>query len=625
MKRRALIIGSQTGALRGVHNDVAGVRAALEERDFSCDVRIESCATRDGILEGYNRLIADTTADDAVVVYYSGHGCRAVNPTYFAKKAGPEFFQFIVPTDFSREGAFCGILDFELSRYLARLTEKTHNVSVILDCCHSSRMSRLAENARPRALPQLHLADVQELLSAASLDSVAWNAESNPHAVRLTATEFDKLAFEFERGDGTCVGEMTDALLNCLAEAKGQRVSWRALGMRVRDIVMTHRPDQRPEVEGPGRRLLFSAEEIDSTGAVVFYREGQQAFLRAGRLLGSAVGAEFAVTKFGDCHYKPGKEVARAAVTEMNGNRSKVEVLLVGKETDLKDGALAFPLRVPFEKRSVSLINGGTDISLLRQRIGDNKFVVIAERGIASVNCFSNTYQILDPDGFALTEQFPADSDGLERVMRMLTKLAQADALRKLESGGLETAIDISWGYVEKQSEMPLSEGDVMHVGDRLFVKIRNSGSATVFAAVFDIGIASSIVLMSKDPSGIKLRPRTSYRLGEREGRLIGYEARWVEGVPNDGPRRESLVIIIAEDWHDFTALENAHRSDPVAGSALEQLLHQFRSGGKRSSESADGSRAGRYLTKHISFMLDPKQRVNAPTPRIVRPARNAQ
>jgi hypothetical protein len=52
MKRRALVIGSQTGTLSGAHNDVATMMTILTERGSDVDRRIDEIATQNWIRTG---------------------------------------------------------------------------------------------------------------------------------------------------------------------------------------------------------------------------------------------------------------------------------------------------------------------------------------------------------------------------------------------------------------------------------------------------------------------------------------------------------------------------------------------------------------------------------------------
>src|SRR3954466_7253897 len=71
MTRKALLIGSQTNGLTGVLNDVEAMAAALEPRGFQVTRLVTPVATREAILDAYEKLIVDAAPDDAFVLYYS--------------------------------------------------------------------------------------------------------------------------------------------------------------------------------------------------------------------------------------------------------------------------------------------------------------------------------------------------------------------------------------------------------------------------------------------------------------------------------------------------------------------------------------------------------------------------
>ena len=414
MVKRALIIGSQTGGLNGVHADVDAIREALERFAFKTpDIRTGGNASREGILAGYEALIADHRPEDAALIYYSGHGGRALNPSQ-PEGSPPQYLQFLVPTDFDTPGGgFRGIFAFELSALLARLTAAGNNVTVILDCCHAALMSRSVTTLRPRALPRLWTDGVAERLAEAA-PLLAAAPEGNPNAIRLVAAEHDRSAYEAPRADGTVGGIMTDALIQAFGEADPDitRVSWAALGARIRELVMRRVPEQRPEVEGPSRRCLFQTEEIGDAGGIVFLHDHGQPSLRAGHLLGAIVGAEYGVMPFGATRFLPDGAVANAVVTAVEGNISRV--MLRPANVAIADGALAFPTRVPFGKRAVALDGPGAAAIVER-----SMFVEAArppKDAIATLRARDGTLSVLDAEGTALTDAVPDNEPGRNYV-----------------------------------------------------------------------------------------------------------------------------------------------------------------------------------------------------------------
>ena len=117
MEKRALLIGSQTGGLTGVHGDIEVLADALGALGFEVRRQIEAGASSTAIVDAYRALVADSAADDAAVVYYSGHGGRMPNVQRAADPSQPPHVQWIVPTDIDDRGdGFNGILAEELER-----------------------------------------------------------------------------------------------------------------------------------------------------------------------------------------------------------------------------------------------------------------------------------------------------------------------------------------------------------------------------------------------------------------------------------------------------------------------------------------------------------------------------
>jgi uncharacterized caspase-like protein len=270
MKRRALVIGA---ALRvpangrpGEELDAVRMATALGKIRFAVDLRLGTDASRAGILAGYDRLIEDSEQGDVAVVYFSGHGGMVIDPAVpGGERAHPRRFQFIAPTDYAQttDDDFRGISAWELSQLLRELTDRTENVAVILDCCHASQMSRDQAQAgsTERALPKLiwlgkHLEEVRARFGPIGAPAPI----GNPKAVRLAASGDWQPAIQTLDEEGRPIGVLTQALLAVLAEIGDAPVSWRALGDAVRARVLRAASMQRPVVEGPVKRRLFSLD-----------------------------------------------------------------------------------------------------------------------------------------------------------------------------------------------------------------------------------------------------------------------------------------------------------------------------------------------------------------------------
>lgn len=138
VRRTALLIGINGSGLTGPENDVAAIAAALELYGFST-VRIsDSEATRSRIVTAYETIIADTGPNDAVFIFYSGHGGSFTVPSPEAPGRALShshlLVPFLEPNDYVDAEEFGGITSIEIAALLTQLTSKTRNVVVAYDC-----------------------------------------------------------------------------------------------------------------------------------------------------------------------------------------------------------------------------------------------------------------------------------------------------------------------------------------------------------------------------------------------------------------------------------------------------------------------------------------------------------
>lgn len=120
--RRGLLIGSRTKGpegkeLEGTEIDVQMMAVVLKKYGFDITRCIGSNATRDGILAAWQNLISATSADDAVVIHYSGHGAYVE-------------FEADEQEDHSQRNS----VNTSFPQILSRARRMTSGVSLILRC-----------------------------------------------------------------------------------------------------------------------------------------------------------------------------------------------------------------------------------------------------------------------------------------------------------------------------------------------------------------------------------------------------------------------------------------------------------------------------------------------------------
>lgn len=632
MAKRALLIGSQTGGLQGTTNDVRTMSGLLESRGFATESLLDGDASRDGILAAYARLIADSKPDDAALVFYSGHGGRAANPHYDPEDhtAGPQFYQIIIPTDFedSSPTDFRGITSHELSAWMSRLTDQTKNVTVILDCCHSALMSRAPNHFRPKARSEpcfVGIAEHLEHLRAEGID-VSGVPRGNPHAVGVVACGPSQSAYEYP-ADGNVVGILTESLRIAFEEAEAlESVDWQAMGVRIRNRILSVFPAQRPLIEGPASRVVFELREVDRRGVLpVVLRDGRP-MLEGGRILGVGVGDGFAIMPMGATAVDPARRLAEATVTRVGGATASIAVQRDTAARDLKTGDLAFPVSVAYSRGVVEVAaDDPASGEALSAVIEADQFLDVAapetpSEHVAVAVVADGRIELRDSTGVPLFAAKDNHAAGIAATVANLRVLAQAHAMRTLTGGvgpaALGAEVEIEWGVVDGETECPLpASGAVFHAGERLFLRLRNPTGRTLWVSVFDVGIAGTRTLLNEyvAPEGVELAPNGGewvFGLDET-GVLTGEELSWPDGVPKSEPRLESEVVIVTDRPHDLRSLGGAGmRAAVQARSPLQDLLDQVVSGRTRELGAQQVAADIRYDVHRIDFFVDPVESV---------------
>jgi len=564
MAKRALLMGSQTGGLTGVHDDVALMAETLTGAGFTARPVTGSAASYAGIVGAYQELIEETQAGDAVVVYYSGHGGREPNVERAPGSREPAWLQYLVPTDIDDRsgGTFRGLLAAELSVLQARLTARTRNVTTILDCCHAARMSR-----DPKALPKADAgrafpwASVRERWARIAATADVEAADTNRDAVQLLACQVDQSAYEVPLPAGQGMrGAFTVALTEVLRSSSVIKMSWREiLGVvqrRVAGVVAM----QTPGVHGPasgGDRLAFSLTEKSSTGVLPIVVQNGVAWLLDAGLLGIAEGDQYAVVVPGGNTHRPR---TRATVDRLEGDRARLK-LATSRASFLPAGSTAHAMSGNLSRRSVAVVPVGhrdraTVVAAIKgagAKIGSRR-----PGALAVVEVSDDGVTVADAAGQPLVEQPTALPDGgAEGAARAVRTLGRAAYLRELTSGEgedeLPPDVDVSVARLDPAApggEVALAtSGEHLFVDDRFVVRVTNHADDKRYLNVLDIGLRGSIALMTtSEPTGVTLEAGETYVVGENAAhQLTGIRLFWPPGLPQLGPRPESYVVVVAD------------------------------------------------------------------------------
>lgn len=619
MARRALILGSQIEGLRGVHNDCRSMATMLDRLGFAIDMRLDGAATREGMLDGYDRLIAESESDDAAVVYYCGHG-------YHANVAAEgRSWQCIAPTDLrtSTITDWRGITAWELSIRLQQLTEKTRNATVLLDCCHSAQLSRsdIVSGSIARTLPHpVQVGFDQHLAELRSIHRDAFDAVDvvgNLDAVRVVACGQSESAFEYPDAAGQYHGAFTEALIEVLTQVGPAAVSWAAIIGTIRARVLRQFRLQRPDVEGPVHRGVFALAQQHGAHNVPVIADGDVYCLEAGELTGAAVGDIYAVLPHGA--YAHGDQGALAELQVIEVSPMRAIARRASGAVTISPAAVAVRIRRGFPRWPIALDGPETARAVVQEALGSASRLRVAddrEHGtLATIRIEGHTVFLEDAAGSLFPRlRFPAE---LDRVMVYAGNLAAAQEIRELEGehGVHATEVSIELGVVADGQKQPLScHGTVLGLQDRYYVHIETRTQRTIFVHLLCLSANAKIRLLTHFAcSGVALDPRArSLTVGRRaDGAFVGVGLRWPEGVPETGvPKLTELVVIATLTATDLSCLETregsiAQRGSDASSSAIDVLCGAT----QRGNGALDG-----FYVKRLSFLLDPSRRLTGGT-----------
>ncbi|HEU4732777.1 MAG TPA: caspase family protein [Kofleriaceae bacterium] len=621
MTSHALVVGSQIEGLTGVVHDTHRMRDLLCARGFDVDLRLDGSATRSGILDGYDALISRARAGDAAVIYYSGHGLCSQNSDPADRL---RVVQSIAPTDLraGHDRDFRGITAWELAIKLAQLTAKTRNVTVILDCCHAARMTRdaRAPDLVVRALPnpvrmgfRAHLAALEQRYGKVALDPVG-----NPDAVRVVACGQREPAFEYTNRAGRRSGVFTDALLEILQNVGDAPISWAAIGDAIRERVTPRFVQQRPDVEGPSERRVFSLAVDSGRGSHAVAPCGEAFRVHAGWLTGASPGDVHRVMPLGCVRPDDRRAIATLELVEVGPMTSTATVQRWhAGHAALREDAVAIPVATRAPRHPVGVVAPAAERAVIAQALEAEPTLRPAEPpgepALATLRLTGDRLTIEDPAGpLGPPLRHPGE---LVEAIRILANLGVAQRLReRVGAFGLDPAtLEIGWGTVCAGARQPMPDhGAAVGLHERIYVRVANTGALVRYVHVINIGVCGKVSLLTKlgAPAGFALGPQERFTLGEQDDRLVGLPLVWPDGLSREtAPQLDELLVLVTAQPINLYGLET---HEPRPRGAARGASFQRASAGRPAHSAPPAPPAtpaprDAFLIKRLSYLLHPR------------------
>lgn len=284
--RWALLIGIEDYPPAGDENNLPGCRMDVERMErmltgpFGFPAGhvtrlLDLDATHANIEKALADLAERAGPDDAVVVYYSGHGSQVPD---LDGDEGDGWDEAISPADplppvvTTEEEMNRLITDDRLAQLLSAF--RTSNVTVIFDSCHSGTALRGAEEQTPP--PWLYSGKQRELAFGRDLmekaDQARLSAATRPGRRSWEADgRFVFLAaarsWEMSGCNPLLGGFFTNFLIPAIENSRGE--SWEEIAAGVRTTILGFSPGQSPGAEGATRRFPFSLAETKADAPYV--------------------------------------------------------------------------------------------------------------------------------------------------------------------------------------------------------------------------------------------------------------------------------------------------------------------------------------------------------------------
>ncbi len=593
--------------LRGTVNDVKNMKALLVESfgfpDDEQHIRVltNSEATRDAIINAIEEhLIAKATKDSIVVFHYSGHGSQLKDPEGGDETDGWDETLVAYDSGHADPHPNRDITDDEINELLQKLTDKTPNVTLIFDSCHSGTASRGSGLARTAA-PDMRPAPKREHTLAGSTRAVSQRKNDlrpeNSRYALISGSKAEELSYELNV-DGQSHGAMTWHLADQIRRV-GENATYKDVMDVVKARVSAKYPVQHPQLEGPGEDQFVFGNKGLATAPFIKASpvDGNLITLAAGQVHGVTKGSVYEV-------YPPGtksfvtdrKSIAQAQVTAVDITTSMAKIT---------QGAVDKPA-----SRAVEREHYWPDVTLDVYFKDANKSKAVKEikaklsefEHINSVDTESG-YDLLirEDDGSIITEAGDpteisprvavTDPDAVSRVVKQVEHWAMWFNTLGIENQqpelGVEFEIKIAEGARDSARRLADREVDLtLMEGEQFTIKVTNKSPQNLYIALLDLSSDGSVDVLY--PVG-----------GQQE--FVAPDKTWSKRLETFVPKgydsvRDVLKLIATSNFADFNflkqhAVPRGQKLENTRGGSrnpLEQLLASAALGTTRGTKEVE-------------------------------------
>lgn len=480
------------------------------------------------IVAAFGKLESMAEPGDQIYIHYSGHGGRSLTTPEFREIKGMDGIdEVLVPMDLGdSEGRY--LRDTDLHYLLMRLVDKKCFVTLVLDSCHAggasrSRLLDVGENdavvrgigaiddtarpshslvASPQQLLETWITCRQPDAARSVTSGSGWLLEPKGY-VLLAACRANEYANEYPFEGEEKNGALSYWLLDTLKQIT-PRFTYKMLHDRVLAKVHGQFPDQTPQLQGEGNRIVFGCEELPVQSAVtVIGREGaDRVILNAGQAHGIEQGAKFSVFALYETDFRNKEaQIATVEVAEVGATSSTARVLNSADGSEIEPGCQAVLSDVGRRqlRRRVRLARLDEYQEAFKEveevvastSSGFLQLVTNGERADYLITVHNGQFVICDPGGFEIENLKPeiyiAEPGAAIELVKRLVHLAKYFHVRTLHNDGFQSfgegvECELIGSHDESSAEM-LTIRD----GETAVLRVRNNSEAVLNITVLDL------------------------------------------------------------------------------------------------------------------------------------------
>lgn len=265
--------------LGGCVNDIRKIKKYLEnkQQDLKPNLMVleNEAATKEAIIEGFQKHLAQAGPEDTAIVYFSGHGTQEdTDPEIWPFESDGKLECIVNYDGIIKQGdtiAYNLLADKELRFLLHQLGKTQAHIITIFDCCHSggnTREAKLEESEKKVSSRRYVTSRLTKACPKRTWDQFLFAEQVDPKElasqpiskvipvgqhVQMGACRSDQLAYEVDGG-----GVFTSRLLSLLESTDGT-ITYFDLRSRIRYMVKNeYKQTPQVYVQGEEGKQLFS-------------------------------------------------------------------------------------------------------------------------------------------------------------------------------------------------------------------------------------------------------------------------------------------------------------------------------------------------------------------------------